>query len=188
MSPRQMGHWESAAASAGPAWGVWLMPPSLAAQPLSPMASSMPDAMSCQERRAKCWSFSGRGGTRACSQPTAGCTGSRTAGGVASQSWPPPSCSGILDSGCPAPWPCSPRAAVGWGHLGMSSRSRSPVLQQRVSRKTRKRGHSHGLARGGVEGMPRSLKKETLPAPQGEASPHSSPLLLRARLPDALAA
>ena len=36
--------------------------------------------------------------------------------------------------------------------------------------------------------MPRSLKKETLPAPQGEVSPHSSPLLLRARLLGAPAA
>ena len=30
--------------------------------------------------------------------------------------------------------------------------------------------------------MPRTLKKETLPAPQGQLSPPSSPLLLRACL------
>ena len=72
MSPRQMGHWESAAASAGPAWGGWLMPPSLAAEPLSPMASSPPDAMSCQKRRAKCWSLSGGGALRLALSPPQG--------------------------------------------------------------------------------------------------------------------
>ena len=45
MSPRQMGHWESAAASAGPAWGGWLTPPALAPEPLSAMASSARDAV-----------------------------------------------------------------------------------------------------------------------------------------------
>jgi len=56
-----------------------------------------------------------RGGTRACSQPTAGCKHSRSSGGMAWQSWPPPSCPGRRDSSPPAPWPCSPLAAVGWG-------------------------------------------------------------------------
>ena len=44
--------------------------------------------------------------------------GSRIGGGMASRSWPPPSCPGRSDSSPPAPWPCSPRAAVGCGRWG----------------------------------------------------------------------
>jgi len=60
----------------------------------------------------------------------------------------------------------------------MSNCCLSLVLQQRVSRKKRKRGHNHWLLWAGVKEMPRSLNKETFPAPQGVVSPHSSPLLL----------
>ena len=54
-----------------------------------------------------------------------------------------------------------------WGELRMSSCSLSPALQQQVLCKKRKRGHGHWLAWGGVEEMPRSLKKETLPSSPG---------------------
>ena len=58
--------------------------------------------------------------------------------------------------------------------LPLTSAAAADVAQQKA-----KRGHGHWLARGGVEEMPRSLKKETLPAPQAELSPPCSPLLLR---------
>ena len=53
----------------------------------------------------------------------------------------------------------------------MTKCSLSRAMQQLVSCWKRKRGHSHWLAWGGVEEVPRSLKKETLPAAQGEVSP-----------------
>jgi len=50
------------------------------------------------------------------------------------------------------------------------------------------RGRGNWLARAGVEEASRSPTQETLPPPQGEGSPYSSPLLLPARLLGAPAA
>ena len=91
---------------------------------------------------------------------------------MASHSWGSASCPDRWDSGCPAPWPCSPPAEVSWGELAMTSRSLSPALQQQVSRcKRQRRGHGHRLSRGRLEELCRPLKEETLPAAQGEMSP-----------------
>jgi len=53
----------------------------------------------------------------------------------------------------------------------MTNCSLSRALQQLVSRWKRQRGHGHWLAWRGLEEVPRSLKKETLPAAQGEVCP-----------------
>jgi len=54
-----------------------------------------------------------------------------------------------------------------------------PLLQQQGSRQERKRGHGHSLTLAGEQQVPWSLRKESLPAAQGEASPYRFPLLRR---------
>lgn len=49
-----------------------------------------------------------------------GCRGGRAGRVNAPRSWPPPSCPGRWDSSFPAPWPCSPFAAVACRELVMS--------------------------------------------------------------------